>query len=290
MIDTGHAYAKINISLDIISKMENGYHNLKTIMQSVSLSDEITIECIPNKGTNPGDDINIIDSGRSFLPKDDRNITAKAARAFLLHSGISGYKTNISVKKNIPVCAGLGGGSADGACVLRMMDKMFNTNLERETLLKLAGSVGSDVPFCVFGGTKLAEGRGETMTDLPDMPFCYIVICKPAFNFSTPELFSRINCKKINNRPDTDAIITALSNGDLQGIARHMYNVFEDFLPRGKRDIEEIKYKLLDNGALGAVMTGSGPTVFGIYDNEANAEKAYTVLKRDYPESYLSKT
>ena len=307
MTETGRAYAKINISLDIISKMDNGYHSLKTIMQTVSLCDEITIECIPGE-TGDGSlsrsetrqrtvpcltvplcsTVRIVDSGCYFLPKDDRNIAAKAAKIFLEHTGISGYDLKISVKKNIPVCAGLGGGSADGACVLRMLDKMFKTNLERDTLIKLGSAIGSDVPFCIFGGTMLAEGRGEILTDIAPMPMCHIVICKPSFSFSTPELFKRVNCRKIQIRPDTDEIIAALSNNDLQSVAQRVYNVFEDFVPRGASEIEDIKSVLLDNGALGSVMTGSGPTVFGIFEDRASADKAYADLKKEYSDTYLA--
>jgi 4-diphosphocytidyl-2-C-methyl-D-erythritol kinase len=290
MIETGHAYAKINISLDIISKMDNGFHNLKSIMQSVSLNDEITIECIPSANTPPGNGVRVVDPGRPFLPSDDRNIAAKAARAFLVHNDISDYKTDISIKKNIPVCAGLGGGSADGACVLRMMDKMFETNLSQDTLSKIGNEIGSDIPFCIFGGTKLAQGKGEILTDLAPIPQCYIVICKPSFNFSTPELFKGMDCKKINTRPDTEGIVASLDNYDLQGVARRMYNVFEDFLPRGSSDIDDIKYRLLDYGALGAVMTGSGPTVFGIFDNDSKASNAHCNLKQDFKDTYLTST
>ena len=289
MIETDFAFAKINISLDIISKMDNGFHNLKTIMQSVSLYDEITIECNPSVKNVSENDISIIDPGRSYLPNDERNIAVKAVKIFFNHTGITGYEVRISITKNIPVCAGLGGGSADGACVLRMMDKLFGTNLKYDTLIELGSAVGSDVPFCVFGGTMLAEGRGEVLTELPPMPSCFIVICKPLFNFSTPELFGRIDCKKIRIRPDTDGIVTSLSGNNLQGITRRMYNVFENFLPRGVNDIEDIKYKLLDYGALGAVMTGSGPTVFGVYNDESDAKKAYYKLKTDYEDCYLVK-
>jgi len=278
----GFAYAKLNLSLDIISKMDDGYHSLKTVMQSVSLCDEIRVECVPGEG------VHISDPGFSFLPKDERNIAVKAASAFFGYTGITGWKTGIRIKKSIPVGAGLGGGSADGACVLRILDKMFATNLNRETLIKLGIGIGSDVPFCIFGGTKLVEGRGEVLTDLPAIAQCHIVICKPWFNCSTPELYGRVNCKNIRIRPDTTGLVAALGKSDLPGVARYMYNVFEDILPRGKRDVEEIKYAMLDNGALGAVMSGSGPSVFGLFEKEANARMAYDSLKPDYKDCFLT--
>jgi len=283
MTETSLAYAKINLSLDIISKMADGYHNLKTVMQTVTLSDEITVECTPGEGMT-------VSAGRPYLPGDERNIAAKAALAFFEFTGIKGYQTNIIIKKNIPVCAGLGGGSTDGACVLRMLDSMFETNHERKALEALGNRFGSDVPFSISGGTKLAEGRGEKLTDLPPVPHCYVVICKPPFSFSTPELFGYVKCEKIRARPDTNGLIKALENNDLGGVARRMYNVFEDVIPRGRQEIIEIKSALLDNSALGSVMTGSGPTVFGLFDNIDDAKTAYQYLNESYVECYLTET
>ena len=283
MRESSNAYAKINISLDIVSKMDNGYHNLKTVMQTVSLCDFIEIECKKGEGI-------FVNSGLPYIPSDERNIATKAALAFFDFTGISGYNTQITITKRIPVCAGLGGGSADGACVIRLLDKVFNTELKRESMEQIGGSIGSDVPFSINGGTKLAEGRGEILTDLPLIKLCYIVICKPPFSCSTPELFSLVKCDKIRARPDTDGIIKALNYGDLGGIARRMYNVFEDILPRGRQEITEIKSALLDNGALGAVMTGSGPSVFGMFDDNNKALGAYNQLKEDYEECFLTET
>ena len=283
MKETGSAFAKVNISLDIISKMPDGYHDMLMVMQSVSLCDVVTVECVPGSGVK-------VETGLSYLPGDERNIAAKAALAFFAHTGIAGYETNIAIKKSIPVCAGLGGGSADGACVLRMLDRMFATKLGLGALEKLAESVGSDVPFCISGGTRLAKGRGGMLTDLPPIPRCVIVICKPHFAFSTPELFSRIKSEKIRSRPDTDGIIAALGRCDLSGVAMRMYNVFEDVLPRGERDIADIKHSMLDNGALGAVMTGSGSAVFGIFSSEYDAQKACDLLKPNFESCFLTET
>ena len=279
--NTALAYAKLNVSLDIVSKMANGYHNMKMVMQAVSLSDEITVDCVPGEGVR-------IRAGLPYLPGDERNIAVKAARAFFKHTGIYGYRTSIAINKNIPVGAGLGGGSSDGACVLRMLDDMFDTGIGREKLEEIGSTIGSDVPFCIAGGTTLAEGRGEKLTDLPALPECYIVICKPPFAFSTPALFKRIICDRISARPDTDGIIAALNNNDLIGVARRMYNVFEDVLPRGSIDIADIKYAMLDYGALGAVMTGSGPAVFGFYDDEVCAIESHQRLKERYKECFLA--
>jgi 4-diphosphocytidyl-2-C-methyl-D-erythritol kinase len=281
--DVSRAYAKINISLDIVSKRDDGYHNLKMVMQTVSLCDEIAIKCTPGEGLS-------VKTGLSYLPEDERNIAAKAALAFYGLTGIAGWHTHIAIKKNIPVCAGLGGGSADGACVLRMLDRMFETGLGRACLESLGNSIGSDVPFCIDGGTKLAQGRGEVLTDLPPLPHSYIVICKPSFSYSTPELFGRVKCEKIHARPDTEGLLKALDDGDIGSIARRMYNVFEDILPRGKPDIAEIKSRLLMNDALGATMTGTGSAVFGIFNDKESAQRAYESLKADYKSCFLAET
>ena len=283
MIETAVACAKLNISLDIISKAADGYHNMKMVMQSISLNDEITVECVPGEGV-------CVESGLPYLPDDERNIAAKAALAFFVYTGIRGYRTAIRINKKIPVCAGLGGGSSDGACVLRMLDRMFKTGLEIKTLETIAGRIGSDVPFCVAGGTILAEGRGDLLTRLAPMPQCSIVICKPPFSCSTPELFGRVRCEKIRARPDTDGIVAAIDKNDLRGIARRMYNVFEDVLPRGAREVADIKYAMHDNGALGAVMSGSGPTVFGLFDDDICAHETYERLKQNYKECFTAET
>jgi 4-diphosphocytidyl-2-C-methyl-D-erythritol kinase len=259
-----NAYAKINLSIDIVSRMDNGYHNMRMIMQSVLLHDDITITCQPGEGIHVGTDL-------KYLPSDDRNIASRAATVFYEHTRITGYRTDIDVKKHIPVCAGLGGGSTDGAAVLRALNTLFETKQSRRTLELLGERVGSDVPFCVAGGTSLAEGRGEILTDLEPIPDCSVVICKPAFAISTPELFSRISCDKIHLRPDTNGLIDALKKKNLSAVA-------------------EIKQRLLDHDALGAVMTGTGSAVFGLFADESAARNAFDDLKRLYQECYLTKT
>ncbi|MDR0491661.1 MAG: 4-(cytidine 5'-diphospho)-2-C-methyl-D-erythritol kinase [Oscillospiraceae bacterium] len=280
MIETDLAFAKVNISLDIVSKLDNGYHEMLMVMQSVSLYDEVTVECIPGEGIN-------VTSGLPYVPSDGRNIAARAALAFFAHTGIAGYRTHINIEKKIPICAGLGGGSSDGACVLRMLDRMFGTKLGRSKLEVLGSGIGSDVPFCVAGGTVLAKGRGESLSDTAPLPPCHFVICKPPFSFSTPELFGLIRCEKIRARPDTGGIIASLGKGDLGGVARRMYNVFEDFLPRGARDIADIKSALLEHGALGAVMSGSGSAAFGIFDNGTDAKNAFECMRTGYDDCFL---
>ena len=175
MTAKGKAYAKVNMSIDIVSKMSDGYHAMKMVMQTVSLCDEITVICKKGKGVR-------VHTGLPYIPKDERNIAAKAAIAFFKQTNIAGYNTKIVIDKKIPVCAGLGGGSTDAACVLRLLNKMFETKLEKEALEALGNTIGSDVPYCIEGGTKLAEGRGEILTDLPPIVQSHIVICKPPFS------------------------------------------------------------------------------------------------------------
>jgi 4-diphosphocytidyl-2-C-methyl-D-erythritol kinase len=276
-----NAYAKINLSIDIVGKMESGYHRMRMVMQSVGLHDELGIRCAAGEGIHVSTDL-------KYLPNDDRNIASRAAAAFFDFTGITGYKTDINIKKNIPVCAGLGGGSTDGAAVLRALNTLFETKLTRATLEQLAEKVGSDVPFCIVGGTSLAEGRGEKLSDLTPLCDCHIVICKPAFAIQTPDLFKKINCDKIHLRPDTEGIINALNKSDIISVARRMYNVFEDVLPKGTGAIGEIKELLNDHMALGAVMTGTGSAVFGIFSDRASAESAYKELKSNYQECFLT--
>ena len=216
------ANAKINLTLDILRKREDGYHDLQMVMQSVTLSDVLTVA--PARGEQGEATSNL-----RFLPTGGKNLAQMAAAAFRSATGL-GSEVDVSIQKRIPVCAGLAGGSADAAAVLRAMNELTGANLSPVRLAKIGEQVGSDVPYCVLGGTALAEGRGETLTFLPPLPHCHIVVCKPSFSISTPQLFSRVNVRKIVRRPDTAGVIAALEAGDLAGVARRMYNVFEDVL------------------------------------------------------------
>jgi 4-diphosphocytidyl-2-C-methyl-D-erythritol kinase len=276
------ACAKLNISLDVHSKLPDGYHEMRMVMQTVTLCDDVAVTCAPGEGVSVGTTLH-------NLPGDDRNIAAKAAASFFEYTGITDYAERIDIRKRIPVCAGLGGGSSDGAAVLRALNELFKTDLSGETLEKIGESVGSDVPFCVRGGTVLAAGRGNVLSDLPAFPACELVIVKPSFALSTPALFAKLDCNKIKRRPDTDGIINALRDGSLRGVARRMYNVFEDILPRGRDELETVKSRLLDFNALGAVMTGTGSAVFGVFDDLASARAAHAALKQSCAECFLAK-
>lgn len=269
------AYAKLNISLDIVGKRPDGYHDMVMVMQSVSLCDELCIRL------NDTGELSAV-SDLHFIPNDERNLAVRAARQFLDAAGEPGQGVEISMKKHIPVGAGMAGGSADAAAVLRGMNRLYGGRFSTAELETIAAGIGSDVAFCVAGGTALAQGRGELLSRLPDMPECYFVICKPGFSISTPELFRSIDSAPLRHHPDTAGILDSLDRGELEGICRRLYNVFEDVSDRRIKTVGEIKSRLLDCGAAGAVMTGTGSAVFGIFTDAATARKAQSALLREY--------
>ena len=277
------AYAKINLTLDVLGKRPDGYHDLSMVMQSVSLADQVIIRETGEEGFTLKTDL-------GFLPGADKNIAGVAARAFARHTGVDLSGLEIELQKHIPVCAGTAGGSSDGAAVLRGLNRWFSCGLSLWHLAEIGEEVGSDVPYCVLGCTALAEGRVEKLTCLPALPDCHIVLCKPGFSVSTPELFRRIDELKLRFHPDTAGVLAALEEGDLAGVSRRMFNVFEEALPAQRRAVvEEIKSTLLSRGALGACMSGTGPTVFGIFDNAESAQSVADELKQSYAETFLTK-
>lgn len=277
------AFAKLNFGLDVLRRMEDGYHEVLTVMQSISLCDEITLKL------GGGESISARTNLR-YLPKGEKNIAVRAALLFFETTGMPIQGGEIEIIKSIPVCAGMAGGSTDAAAVLRALNSAFSTGLSRPDLEEMAHKLGSDVPFCLTGGTVLCRGRGEIMTELPPMPKCWVVICKPPFPISTAELFAIIDCGKIKNRPDINGLIKAIEQGDVERIARRIYNVFEAVLPPQCSEVGEIKAKLIDYGALGASMTGTGPSVFGLFKDPDTAGRAYEILKTQYRECYIAVT
>ena len=278
------ALAKLNLSLDVLGTRPDGYHDMKMVMQSITLSDDITVT------DNDGQGIRV-SSNVGFLPTNEKNLAVAAALRFYESLGKEPRSIDLSLEKSIPVCAGMAGGSSDAAAVLRALNEMEGRPYDMMELAKVGEKVGSDVPYCVLGTTALAEGRGEVLTNLPALPHCWVVVCKPDFPVSTPELFGKIDRCKVRCRPDTDGMIRALEQGDLEGIARRMYNVFEDVLPERQRNrVRDIKNTLIQCGALGANMSGTGPTAFGLFEDEAAAREAYAQLKEQYKETYLAET
>ena len=278
------AFAKLNLTLDILGKREDGYHDLRMVMQSITLADALTLE------ENQGEGLRVSANLR-FLPTGEKNLAAAAALRFWEALGREPENLDIRIEKRIPVCAGMAGGSSDAAAVLRALNQRAGEPFSPKELARLGERVGSDVPYCVLGGTALAEGRGEVLTPLPPLPRCWVVACKPDFPISTPELFAQSDRVRLRRRPDTAGLVAALEAGDLGGVARRMYNVFEDVLPaRLYTRVAEIKNDLIQCGALGANMSGSGPTAFGLFDCLEAAQEARACLAQRYRDTFLCET
>ena len=276
------ARAKLNLTLDVIGKRPDGYHNLRMVMQEIELGDEIAVRLetdMPWSLTT--------DSGE--IPNDEGNLAIKAARAFFKESGINPHGFSVSIQKQIPVCAGMGGGSADGAAILRLLYTHYKKPFPEKTLFLIAEQVGSDVPFALFGGTALAEEKGQLLRRLPPLSRCCILLCKPDFPVSTPELFRAVDRETISFRPDTEKMCMALQSGDINSVASQMYNVFEPIVSRNHPELYEIRKTMISSGALGVSMTGSGPTMFGIFPDTVNAQTAFHLLKSRYRDTFLTK-
>ncbi len=267
------ARAKINLGLDICGRFDNGYHKVKMVMQTVDIYDVLEFK----KRKEP-DIILSVDSDDA-LGDISNNLIFRAAKLmverFSLKEGIE-----ISLKKNIPVAAGMAGGSTDAAATMLAMNEIFELGQTKEQLMELAVSLGADIPFCIMGGTALAEGIGEELTPLPAPPGAYILIAKPPVMVSTKEVYERLDSKEIASHPDIDGIIEALKEGSLSGIANRLENVLETVTVELHPVIEEIKTFMKEHGAVNALMSGSGPTVFGIFDKEETAKEAAEALKK----------
>ena len=281
MTENLKAYAKINITLDVVGKRPDGYHNLKSIMQTVSLYDEIDMK------TDDSGEI-IISVNWPYLVTDKRNIAYKAADLFFKKTGIrSGL--SIGIHKKIPMGAGLGGGSADAAAVLTGLNKMFGNPLTYDALAEVGLMCGADVPFCLKKGTCLAEGLGEILTPLPSFPDCFILIAKPLISLSTKSVFEDLSIKNIKHHPNTDGVIEALHEKNLFGISIRVYNVLEETVRERYRDLDFYKGIMLENGALGAAMTGSGSVVFGIFDEKKLAQNAADKFNKLTVSTFITK-
>ena len=266
------AYAKVNLGLDVLRKREDGYHEVKMIMQTIGICDELIISTSADTvGVNLLADVDT-------LPLDGTNLIVKAANLMMEKYNI---KQGIDVKliKNIPVAAGLAGGSSDAAATLRGMNRLFGLGLTEEELCRLALKIGADVPFCVHGGTYLSEGIGEKLTKLEDVPQCTVLVAKPNFGVSTGYVYANLHVDKIKKHPDMDKVIECVNNKDLKGIASNMENILENVTIHDYPFIQVIKDIMNDFGALNSLMSGSGPTVFGLFDNKANAERAAVALR-----------
>ena len=275
------AYAKLNLTLDILGKRPDGYHELRMVMQTVSLCDDVTVTLIDGTGV-------ACRVAGAELPCDERNLAVKAANAFCEALGYHGG-IDITLTKRIPSEAGMAGGSADAAAVLRALRDLIAPTLTDERLETIGARVGSDVPFCVRGGTQLAEGRGERLTVLKNAPRLYAAVCKPDFPISTPALFQRSDRVALTDRPDTAALLAALEAGDAAALCASVKNVFEQVLPDEQRArIEDIKRALLASGAECAAMTGSGSAVFGLFREESACRAACDALQSERLQTFCT--
>ena len=273
------AYAKLNLTLDILGRRDDGYHDLAMVMQSITLCDDVTVTLTDAPG---------IVCRCGTLPGDDSNLAVKAAKAFFTETLIAPRGLAIDIEKRIPMQAGMAGGSTDAAAVLHALRELLAPELSTQVLEKIGEAVGSDVPYCVRGGTALAEGRGETLTTLKAAPRFHVVICKPDFPLSTPTLFKRSDAVEIADRPDTEGMLAAIEEGNALGVSARVFNVFEAVLDVQEREVFTIKERLLSLGASAAAMTGSGPTVFGLFTDAQAAQTAYNTLKAAYVQTYLA--
>ncbi|KXG77837.1 4-diphosphocytidyl-2-C-methyl-D-erythritol kinase [Fervidicola ferrireducens] len=260
------AKAKINLTLDVLYKRPDGYHQVEMIMQEISLKDHLVVSLLPGK------DIRIVSNSKA-IPDGEANLAFKAAKLLMdefdLDAGVE-----IKIFKEIPVAAGLAGGSADAAAVLKGMNELFDLGLTTEDLMRFGEKLGADVPFCVMGGTALACGKGEELTRLPAVPPASLVLIKPPYSVSTREVYNRLKINSIRKRPDTQAVIESIKKGDLEGISRGLCNVLEEVTFAKHPELEKFKEMLKARGAFGSLMSGSGPAVYGIFEAKKDAEKA----------------
>jgi 4-diphosphocytidyl-2-C-methyl-D-erythritol kinase len=275
------AYAKINLSLDIVGKREDGYHLLKMIMQSIDLYDSVNIE-LQESGIH-------LSCDKAYVPADSRNIAYKAAELFLREYGID-RGVRISIEKNIPVAAGLAGGSTDAAAVLRGLRDLLKPEISDEELMGLGVQIGADVPYCILGGTALCEGIGEKITRLDSFSDKILVLVKPPFGVSTKSVYQKLDINKIRIHPPTNRLIRAVKEKDLEYVSKNMKNVLENVTLGKNHTLREIKSELLKMGAIGAMMSGSGPSVFGFFEDMLKAQHCYDAMKAKYKETFITRT
>lgn len=275
------AYAKLNLTLDVLGKRDDGYHDLKSVMQTVSVRDDIEID---------------IDTGKEWtlicdkegIPQDETNLAWKAAKVYCDAMQKDPNGISIRITKRIPAQAGMGGGSADAAAVLRALNRYYGNPLSILALAELGARVGSDVPFCTVGGTAMVEGRGERIRKLTDLPECVFVICKPDFSVSTPELYARLDQTAIPVHPDNSAMESALLSGDINAVAEQIYNVFDPVVTAQHLELNYIKSVCNTYGSLGQQMTGSGSAVFAVMPNFEYAAVVCNMLKDNYPQVFIA--
>lgn len=265
------AFAKINLGLDVLGKRENGYHEVRMIMQTIRMYDQLDMR----KSVEPGIHLT---TNKKYIPVDENNLVWRAAKLMMDTCGIM-EGVSIHLHKVIPVAAGMAGGSSDAAATLVGMNRLFHCGLSKEKLMELGVQIGADVPYCVLRGTALAEGIGEKLTVLPPMPDCWILIGKPGISVSTKYVYTTLDLNTNTVHPDIDGMKKALEDGNLYGITERMGNVLQDVTIPAYLEVERIKEQMKTLGAVNAMMSGSGPTVFGIFDNEEKAQEACQKLR-----------
>lgn len=268
------AYGKINLGLDVVRKREDGYHEVRMIMQTVNIFDRIEIRKTKNSDIK-------IKTNLYYLPTNEDNLVYKSAKLLMEEFKIS-QGVVIDLKKHIPVAAGMGGGSSDAAAVLYGINRMFGLGLSIEDLMIRGVKLGADVPYCLLRGTVLAEGIGEKLSPLPPMPPCSLVIAKPNVSVSTKLVYDKLRANELESHPDIDGMVEAIRKNDLHGVAGRLGNVLETVTISDYPIIQELKDFMMEHKALNALMSGSGPTVFGLYDDEKAAKKAYDLLKKKH--------
>jgi len=264
------ALAKINLGLDVVRKREDGYHEVRMIMQTINMYDKIAIRKLNEPEIK-------VKTNLYYLPNNENNLVYKAAKLLMDEFNVK-QGVSIDLEKYIPVAAGMAGGSSDAAAVLIGVNKMFKLGLTRKQLMERGVKIGADVPYCIMRGTALAEGIGEVLTPLKPLPKCYVLIAKPGISVSTKFVYGNLKADEIAVHPDIDGMIDAINEGDLKGITDRMANVLEDVTIKEYPVIEEIKNIMRENGAVNAMMSGSGPTVFGIYSDYEKAKAAYQLI------------
>jgi len=267
------AYAKVNLALDVLRRREDGYHDVKMIMQNLDIYDELEFTMIP------GEEINIsLEANRPDIPTDERNLIYKAIKMMFYEYNLTG---NVHVKliKNIPVEAGMAGGSTDCAAALHGINELFELNLSLDELMKIGVRIGADVPYCVMAKTALSEGIGEILTPVKSLLGCYVLVVKPPVNVSTKMVYTNLKANELERHPDVDGMIEALEAEDLEGVASRMENVLETVTTVLYPEIEVIKKEMKDYGALNSIMSGSGPTVFGVFLSREKADKAAETIR-----------
>lgn len=273
------AYAKINLGLDVVGKLDNGYHLLRSVMQQIDLHDTVTLKKQePEKGIT-------FTSNSGEIPLDDTNLAYKAAKLIMAQAGLHAG-VEIHLEKRIPVAAGMAGGSTDGAAVLIGMNELFELGYHRKELKAMGVKLGADVPFCIQGGTALAEGIGEKLTVISTIPSMHFVIAKPPIFVSTKYVYENLKLGELEH-PDTDGILAALEKKDVVAMTKRLGNVLESVTVKKYPIINELKNSMKEAGAIGALMSGSGPTVFGVFSSLEDSEKAEKVLKEQYPDVFV---